>query len=1404
MALNINTNLTNNLNGYLLDAKNVKGTYVVVEEYSDLADLPEACLVEGTLAYVQSDTNYDLNSSLYRYKGNADWEKVNFGPNVRTKSLGLINPNEPTTFTVTSEELPYSFLTANAPECFLISLALGNINNMFGIYFTNYAVNANRYGVPSTIQYTTLFYYNNTQYLVVLTIDATTPLQENNATLSFREIEGGGGGTTQTKTIYEFTLKTSTDGNAIGTDNYNEMYVEISEEKYQEYLTELNQIGRATSSSWQDIHTADEAIAFIRQSFQSLPGAMNSVLIFTFSLLVNYSLKENRNPYANLHFDVRSNYEPYTSYAVSVTMNSQSLAAQVRGGDYFLASGNASWFDIDDMYPETTLQLSSNSTVSYTTRQESTGSGGGETKKWYNIDLMTNVAEEDTGEIDSSYKNHLYASIDEEQMAALIQEINADMSQTLSNYNDLISLYNSLKRNSFASQQEQANFNYLTYLFSKIMKLSVDNGKKTLWEQQYNTNEEIAAQFITGAWLVKMSSNIIGVPQVKNTKDGGTLFVNNFASTYVSGDLTSISFDANSTLTITEETETISGGGGVANLMTEVTYSQFVSAVENNQLIHGMKYKITDYVTKINGVYDLSLIGKSGVYLPYATSAEHPFNLIVEATGVNTYNENVKAEKNTDYTVYWDQHNNNLEAWELKWTHLNDRTKYSFADAVNGKGVIYYMKDEFNNEACYDFKNIQNLHFGLKQIDPNIPLGESLEHKKDMTALSSNVIEAEFTAPDKYVGYFVYYQEEYVLVTEANIGDLEIEPGVTLAYTKQPNRYGDLLDVFSLLQFNHIGDYVHCFWLNSNFLATSTNDYIGYYVKYQNKYVLVGAGNKDSLNITPGTTNAYKHSNNLRFVPDDIPGTSVNPMILLAFIRDVSKETLDSAMNWTYMLAGLSQVMGTTVTLATLAQLLGTTEQVLSAMTERQVIQVFFDGYFYYTFDALVKGDSEALGVEDHWDLSLAGAYCQENKIAHTADVLTYYLKLNGTDITVIPNGLNVITFQNNDYMNYKSHGECRIDTVAVHVDAFCFLATFGGYCSNTIMDSNIYGIKAGYGCYANKYSSQSWGIILNNNCRYNNFQGYCYNVTLPDDSNTNILSYVKEIVSDGLGSISHNIMEDITGVYFVSSANESYLQEVNGVQIVSISASYVQHAWSSILNVSNSTINYTNDVNIAGSINAQNVFHTIVDSGSNTLKDCDNITIYGGNDNTLISCNHINLNPNKASLGCQHNYIENSTYVDAYGYVYNNTIKNVTPVGTEYPALYMGNFSGNNTIINSKNIRLEGAVLNTTIESNCSYITINSGGNIKVGSGCNNVYLGIAHSSNTYSGSLYYIEIESGVSLLYLNKGYSIDNQIMYKKVYRGVRGTTNEPKEITIPLQEAQTPIEYKANNYVERILN
>ena len=135
---------------------------------------------------------------------------------------------------------------------------------------------------------------------------------------------------------------------------------------------------------------------------------------------------------------------------------------------------------------------------------------------------------------------------------------------------------------------------------------------------------------------------------------------------------------------------------GVVNFILNTTYEKLVDLRNGSQLVPGMKYRITDYVTTTSQ--------------PNTQSAGYQFDIIVEALSENTLSEDAKAIQNEN-DGYFDEAN--LEAWELKYCLDNDSSRFAWADPENGKGVIYYMKDEFNNECPYDFKNIQFVRYKL-------------------------------------------------------------------------------------------------------------------------------------------------------------------------------------------------------------------------------------------------------------------------------------------------------------------------------------------------------------------------------------------------------------------------------------------------------------------------------------------------------------------------------------------------------------------------------------------------------------------------------------------------------------------------------------------------------------------
>ncbi len=126
--------------------------------------------------------------------------------------------------------------------------------------------------------------------------------------------------------------------------------------------------------------------------------------------------------------------------------------------------------------------------------------------------------------------------------------------------------------------------------------------------------------------------------------------------------------------------------------MVELQYSQLTALVTNKKLIPGTNYKITNYVTTTS---------QTGT-----ASAGIPFDIIVTAISDDTLSEEAKADYHGTY--FSDQ---NIPAWELKYCLYNDTARFGWA-STTGTGVIYYLKDEFNNEAWYDFKNIKFLRTG--------------------------------------------------------------------------------------------------------------------------------------------------------------------------------------------------------------------------------------------------------------------------------------------------------------------------------------------------------------------------------------------------------------------------------------------------------------------------------------------------------------------------------------------------------------------------------------------------------------------------------------------------------------------------------------------------------------------
>ena len=129
---------------------------------------------------------------------------------------------------------------------------------------------------------------------------------------------------------------------------------------------------------------------------------------------------------------------------------------------------------------------------------------------------------------------------------------------------------------------------------------------------------------------------------------------------------------------------------GQVSLAEEITYSALVALRNGGNLVPGKWYRITDY--------------RCSTLQAHTLAAGNAYDILVRADDESHLNENAFAAHHEGDTYF---QNCKLENWQLKYCLDNDTDRFAWADDVEGKGVIFYMKDEWGNECPYDFKNIK-------------------------------------------------------------------------------------------------------------------------------------------------------------------------------------------------------------------------------------------------------------------------------------------------------------------------------------------------------------------------------------------------------------------------------------------------------------------------------------------------------------------------------------------------------------------------------------------------------------------------------------------------------------------------------------------------------------------------
>lgn len=147
--------------------------------------------------------------------------------------------------------------------------------------------------------------------------------------------------------------------------------------------------------------------------------------------------------------------------------------------------------------------------------------------------------------------------------------------------------------------------------------------------------------------------------------------------------------------------------------VTPITYSELVTLRNNNQLIPGTMYRITDYETKLSEHSDLGASGDNDHMLwmygcipeveMYFAVKNYYFDIVVVALSSNEISEQAYAvHSSRDVEGHFT--NRNLSAWKIYYRLEN---KHDFWVIPNtAKGVIYKLINEYGNEAPYDFENV--------------------------------------------------------------------------------------------------------------------------------------------------------------------------------------------------------------------------------------------------------------------------------------------------------------------------------------------------------------------------------------------------------------------------------------------------------------------------------------------------------------------------------------------------------------------------------------------------------------------------------------------------------------------------------------------------------------------------
>ena len=527
----------------------------------------------------------------------------------------------------------------------------------------------------------------------------------------------------------------------------------------------------------------------------------------------------------------------------------------------------------------------------------------------------------------------------------------------------------------------------------------------------------------------------VNLALVNNLPDGDLVQGTVYMSPDVSGNFIKVAVTDSSTVTIFDGSVYTTALNNLNNridnidveLLTNITYSELKALRDTSALVPGMQYRITDYEC--------------------TTSAEntsvggHAFDIIVTADSSSKLNENARAARNSSYTDY--APDAKPEAWELKYCLDNDTTRFAWADSTNGKGVIFYMKDEHNNSAGYDFKSIQFLRYALKLADAT----------------------ADYTPTDT---------------------------GLVYDASTQPNRYGSPYKIFTALQsYKQTGTYVNPFPMKYKGQDVNNYDFsVGYNILGTIQFPEADGTYLSTFNADwYYTFDYYKDGEHYDISSVGFEGINtrcLNNTLLPDF--DALASVLD----------GSSQVKGLGAT-CFMNNYIADSENHNGYCFDNLIdIHSPFNTFGCFAVHNVFGNYCNDLIFGDSCDSNTFGNGCYSNTVGNYCYSNTFG---DSCDYNTVGNSCYSNTFGNGCYYNtFGNH--CYSNTVGNN----CNSNTFGDNCSSNTFgddcDSNTFGDSCDYNTVGNDCDSNTFG----DNCDYNTVGNSCYSNTFGTLDTNNIL----------------------------------------------------------------------------------------------------------------------------------------------------------------------------------------------------------------------------------------------------------------------------------------------------------